>query len=231
MNFDDEKILEYIQILKLPNKFDLQILKTIYKKNVFIFHPDRTQDNVEKSRLEKKLKKINEAYENLKEFLEKNNGEYCNSNHKQENDLKNEENYNKQSAEDNILDKETEEFFDKLYSDEYFDEYLKHLNNDNEEDFEKYVKNLYKNLKNNDIRDLHIKADIEYYKEQKFNDNIGSIGCLLYLIFIIMVVLHMVFKSDILINIGLMCVGIMVILGFFALISRVINYILNSFKH
>jgi len=67
---------EYIKLLDLPDEFDFAILKKAYRKKVKMYHPDKAVDEAQRIGFEAAMKKLNEANERLKEYLEQHNGKY-----------------------------------------------------------------------------------------------------------------------------------------------------------
>lgn len=67
---------EYIKLLELPDEFDLAILKRAYRKKVLKYHPDKAANEAERIGFEALMKKLNEANERLKEYLENHGGKY-----------------------------------------------------------------------------------------------------------------------------------------------------------
>ena len=67
---------EYIKLLDLPDEFDLADLKKAYHKKVLQYHPDKASNEAERVGYEALMKKLNEAYDYLKDYLEGNNGKY-----------------------------------------------------------------------------------------------------------------------------------------------------------
>lgn len=67
---------EYIKLLDLPDEFDLADLKKAYRKKVFQYHPDKASNEAERVGYEALMKKLNEANEYLKDYLEHHNGKY-----------------------------------------------------------------------------------------------------------------------------------------------------------
>ena len=95
---------EYIRLLDLPDEFDGAILKKAYRKKVMKFHPDKAKNEDERAEFETTMKKLNEANEYLKEYLENHNGKYIkeeetkfsSENHSYSENTVNEEEYNYQ---------------------------------------------------------------------------------------------------------------------------------------
>ena len=67
---------EYIKLLDLPDEFDLADLKKAYRKKVFQYHPDKASNEAERVGYEALMKKLNEANEYLKDYLEHHDGKY-----------------------------------------------------------------------------------------------------------------------------------------------------------
>lgn len=67
---------EYIKLLELPEEFDLSDLKKAYRKKVLKYHPDKAGNEAERIGYEALMKKLNEANEYLKEYLEQHGGRY-----------------------------------------------------------------------------------------------------------------------------------------------------------
>jgi len=67
---------EYIRLLDLPDEFDFAILKKAYRKKVKIYHPDKAKTEAERTEFESIMKRLNEANEYLKEYLERHDGKY-----------------------------------------------------------------------------------------------------------------------------------------------------------
>ena len=82
---------EYIKLLELPDEFDAAMLKKAYRNKVMKFHPDKAKNENERIEFEALMKKLNEANEYLKEYLETHNGKYS---RKEETQFKS-ENYSK----------------------------------------------------------------------------------------------------------------------------------------
>lgn len=61
---------KFIKILKLSDSFSEEELKKAYRKAVIKNHPDKFQDAEEKKRATERMKKINEAYEYLKDYTQ-----------------------------------------------------------------------------------------------------------------------------------------------------------------
>lgn len=107
---------EYIRLLDLPDEFDAAILKKAYRKKVMKFHPDKAKNENERAEFEVTMKKLNEANEYLKEYLENHNGKYIkeeetkfsSENHYSENTI-NEEEYNYQDENQEDDEYQTEE--------------------------------------------------------------------------------------------------------------------------
>jgi curved DNA-binding protein CbpA len=68
----EDKVLEYCKVLGLNGIPNPENLKTVYRKLIFKWHPDRhAKDNSECEYATKKAQQINESYEFLSELLEK----------------------------------------------------------------------------------------------------------------------------------------------------------------
>lgn len=95
---------EYIKLLELPGEFDLSDLKKAYRQKVLKYHPDKATNEAERIGYEALMKKLNEANDYLKEYLENHGGKYTKAT---ENDTSNfEEDIH---TEDNSKEEETEE--------------------------------------------------------------------------------------------------------------------------
>ena len=70
---------EYIKLLDLPEEFDLNILKKAYREKVKQYHPDKASNEAERIGFEATMKKLNEANDYLKEYLENHDGKYSSS--------------------------------------------------------------------------------------------------------------------------------------------------------
>ena len=174
---DEKKIKEYVELLGLKHSFNFQDLKVCYRKNVFLYHPDKVQDITQKKKNEQLLKQINVAYDFLVELLKKNNGEYSFLD-VEEKEIKSEQkkktSQEKESKQNNTqpqyaIDEEFYRFFRGFEYD--FDEYFEHLNTDSDKEFEEYIKNLYKNLKDKDAKNTIIKDELDFRKQKKFDEN------------------------------------------------------------
>ncbi len=67
---------EYIKLLDLPDEFDLADLKKAYRKKVLQYHPDKARNEAERVGYEALMKKLNEANEYIKDYLEHHDGKY-----------------------------------------------------------------------------------------------------------------------------------------------------------
>lgn len=67
---------EYIKLLELPEEFDLADLKKAYRQKVLKYHPDKANNEAERIGYEALMRKLNEANEYLKEYLEIHGGRY-----------------------------------------------------------------------------------------------------------------------------------------------------------
>ena len=64
---------KYIKLLDLPDDFDIADLKKAYREKVLQYHPDKAKNEAERVGYEALMKKLNEANEYLKKYLENNN--------------------------------------------------------------------------------------------------------------------------------------------------------------
>ena len=71
---------EYIKLLDLPYEFNLSDLKKAYRKKVLQYHPDKANNEAERVGYEALMKKLNEAYDYLKDYLEHHDGKYSKAN-------------------------------------------------------------------------------------------------------------------------------------------------------
>ena len=112
----------------MPDEFDAAMLKKAYRNKVMKFHPDKAKNENERIEFEALMKKLNEANEYLKEYLETHNGKYSRKEEtqfKSENYSKNyneeEYDYQENKQEENADEYETEENIN-YSSDEFLEE-------------------------------------------------------------------------------------------------------------
>ena len=116
---------KFIKILKLNDYYSAEELKKAYRKAVIENHPDKFQDVEEKKRATERMKKINEAYEYLKDytqtdFKDENNYEEDYENYEDETDYEDSERDSYEETESaNSNKKKTNSFEDLIKILEY----------------------------------------------------------------------------------------------------------------
>lgn len=110
---------EYIKLLELPDEFDLNILKKAYRKKVMQFHPDKAPNEAKRANYEAIMKKLNEANDYLKEYLENHNGQYVKEPKTSYNSKTTSNNSHKQSDD---TDKKSSQYSDYEYKNQTTDD-------------------------------------------------------------------------------------------------------------
>jgi hypothetical protein len=154
---------EYIKLLDLPDEFDFAILKKAYRKKVMKFHPDKAKDEAQRVEFEAIMKRLNEANDYLKEYLESHDGKYTkpiDEDIKEDCEEETEDYSNSQGYDENNSDEEQHE--DSINEEEEYEEV-------NEDEYEETNDENSETFSEDKIKDLSLFERVIYIVKMMFS--------------------------------------------------------------